>query len=598
MNKRRNHLQVIAPSDASASPGHECSRRDTELLIMDRHFPSPDRVRELLRDRIDIKKRGVGGIISVIEPAGDFTVAHGYLTHGASPKINRDTIFGVGCVSKVLTGILCAEMLERGEIRLSDPLAEYLPSDVATTGRNGVAITLEHLVTHNAGLPAWELDPFASIDRLYDFVREYVPGHDVGMYHEYSTVGFALLGLALAHRAGKTHETLIRERVCTPLGMVDTSVEVPPAALSRVAVGHDAGLAPLPPSPVVVATGGHGFHSTASDLIRLLSACVGKRTTPLDAAIRQTMSLRRTGAPGISDIAMAWHVGTVNGIDMFSHDGISTGHRAFIGIVPALGRAVAAMVNGIAPIGLTDIARHLLNPDCALLPNDFTLLRPARSAPPSLSAAASQGFDSYAGIYQLIPGVRVEVVSDDGGLQLKIGPDTQRIFPHGEGEFWLPASGPRLDGVVRFERSGECVTAMVVSDPGRTRRLTRVDEGPARVWHGRWASGSDAVALNQYLGRYKVGDYVLEIKGAGQTLSAAWIWAGQSPPTGTHALGVAGKGRPLPLVHERDHRFMVDAEDVDVSLTFETDGRSPARAVWCEIEQEVAHGARIPSMIA
>jgi CubicO group peptidase (beta-lactamase class C family) len=565
---------------------------------MNGQFLSPHRVQDLLRNRIEINKRGVGGIISVIEPAGDFAVAYGHSTHGAPAEITGDTIFGLGCVSKVLTGLLCAEMLERGEIRLSDPLAEYLPSGVATIGRNGVAITLEHLVTHRAGLPTYNQDPFAPVDRIYDFVREYVPHHDVGLYYAYSTVGFALLGLALARRTGSTHAALVRERVCLPLGMADTWVEVPQAAAPRVAVGHDAALVPVPPPPVPAATGGYGFHSTASDLARLVSACVGKKVTPLDAAIRRTMSIRRSGAPGIADVAMAWHVGTLNGVEMFSHDGVSTGHRAFVGIAPALDRAVVALVNGIAPIGLTDIARHLLNADCPLLADDFALLRPARSEPPSPQGGPSYPLDGYVGIYQLTPRVRVELLMEDAGLQLKLDNDTQRIFPHGKDEFWLPANQTRLDCLVRFERDGERVTAMIVADPASTRRLTRVDARPARVWYGRSASDAGAVALKHYLGRYRVGDYVLEIKGAGEALCAAWVWAGQNPPTGTHALTTAGRATPLPLVHERDHRFIVDADDMDVSFTFETDGSSPARAVWCQIEQEVAHGPRIPAMIA
>jgi D-alanyl-D-alanine-carboxypeptidase/D-alanyl-D-alanine-endopeptidase len=565
---------------------------------MTRVFPSRDRVRDLLHQRIDVCRRGVGGIIGVIEPEREFMVACGRSTHGESAEITADTIFGVGCVSKVLTGLLCGDMLEHGEIRLSDPLADYLPAGVSTVGRNGVAITLEHLVTHSAGLPTYELDPFAPIDLVYDFVREYVPRHDVGLYHQYSTVGFSLLGLALANRAGATHATLIRERICAPLGMVDTWVEVPPAAASRLSEGHDAALVPVPPPPVPAATGGHGFHSTASDLMRLLSACIGKSITPLDAAIQRTMSIRRTGAPGISDIAMAWHVGTSHGVEMFSHDGIATGHRAFAGIVPSLGRAVVALVNGIAPVGLTDIGRHLLNTDCPLLPTDFALLRPARSAPPSAAAVPADRLESYTGIYQLTPRARVEVVSDEEGLLLKIGAGTQRIYPLAEDEFWLPASGIRLDGMVRFERERGRVAAMVVTDPAKQRRLMRVDERPAGVWHGRWASEAGAVALDRYLGFYQFGDYVLEVKGAGPSLCAIWSWAGRRPPTGANPLGIAGNGSPRPLVYERDHRFTLDSEEIDVSLTFEMDGNSCAHAVACQIEQEVAHGVRIPAMIA
>jgi hypothetical protein len=135
---------------------------------------------------------------------------------------------------------------------------------------------------------------------------------------------------------------------------------------------------------------------------------------------------------------------------------------------------------------------------------------------------------------------------------------------------------------------------MVVADPASTRRLMRVDARPARVWHGRSASEAGAVALERYWGCYQFGNYVLEIRSADHALCAAWSWAGDGPPTGITALTTAGIGTPRALVHARDHTFIIDADDIDVSLTFDADGSSPARAVWCEIEQAVERGLRIP----
>jgi hypothetical protein len=194
---------------------------------------------------------------------------------------------------------------------------------------------------------------------------------------------------------------------------------------------------------------------------------------------------------------MAWHVGTLNGIEMFSHDGLSTGHRAFIGIAPAMGRAVVALINGIAPIGLTDIGRRLLNADYPLFADDCALLRPARSAPPTYVDSSSQSLRGYVGIYQMTPRVRVEALIQDACLVLELDGDIQRVYPQGKDEFWLPANETRLDCLVRFERVDEQVTAMVVADPASTRRLMLVGAHPARVWYGRSASEGGAIALDR-----------------------------------------------------------------------------------------------------
>jgi CubicO group peptidase (beta-lactamase class C family) len=74
-------------------------------------------------------------------PAGgdvpvDWDVALGG-ARGAGPR----TIFQIGSVTKVFTALLLADMAERGEVRLSDPAARYLPGRPAETG-------------HLPGLPA------------------------------------------------------------------------------------------------------------------------------------------------------------------------------------------------------------------------------------------------------------------------------------------------------------------------------------------------------------------------------------------------------------------------------------------------------------
>ena len=63
------------------------------------------------------------------------------------------TLFEIGSITKVFTGILLAEMAERGEVRLEQPVAELLPGDVVVPTRNGRQIRLVDLSTHSSGLP-------------------------------------------------------------------------------------------------------------------------------------------------------------------------------------------------------------------------------------------------------------------------------------------------------------------------------------------------------------------------------------------------------------------------------------------------------------
>jgi len=71
-------------------------------------------------------------VIGVLEADGTRRV----ITVGYLP-FDRRTLFEIGSITKVFTGILLAEMAERGEVRLEQPVVELLPAGVAIPSRNG-----------------------------------------------------------------------------------------------------------------------------------------------------------------------------------------------------------------------------------------------------------------------------------------------------------------------------------------------------------------------------------------------------------------------------------------------------------------------------
>ncbi|MGH9348303.1 MAG: serine hydrolase [Vicinamibacterales bacterium] len=562
---------------------------------MSRPFPSDDDIRRLLRDRIVVSRRAIGGVIGVVDSSGPRTIEYGHPAVGAASLVSSDTLFELGCVTKVLTGLVCADMIERGEMGLSDPIAGYLPPHVPGVGRNGVPVTIEHLMTHTAGLPHHAVDVYDPIERVFDLLRSHVPRHDVGTYYEYSTAGFSVLGYVLERRTGSPHASLVRDRICAPLGMKDTAVDVPRESAHRVAAGHDAGLAPIGPLTTPTVTGGYGFHSTAADLLRLLGACIGCTATPLEAAIVRSAAIRRRGAPGFEHVGMAWHISTLNGSDTISHDGNSMGHRAFVGYSRQERRGVVALLNAVAPVGVTDICRHLLNPEHPLLPNDSVLLRAPLDTPRGV-AVGPECLDRYAGVYQLTPNCCVTLTRDGDGLYMSNGRDTRQIVPLNEHEFWLPASGFRPGGVIRFERRADGRISMTVPDRGFQRTLVKIDKRFPPVWHGRLAGEDGPGDVQPYVGCYQFDEFVLEVKCAGRALWAGWTC--NASPTVGQVMTTGGTGRPHELVHEREHHFFLKSDRWDTAFVFEPGPDGRIAAVTCQMDQLRERGVRMPAMVA
>jgi CubicO group peptidase (beta-lactamase class C family) len=83
------------------------------------------------------------------------TTASAYVC--ADPKSPRPydehTAFEIGSVTKTMTAALLAEFIARGEVALSDPLANLLPLGTSVPSFNGRQITIGDIVTHTRACP-------------------------------------------------------------------------------------------------------------------------------------------------------------------------------------------------------------------------------------------------------------------------------------------------------------------------------------------------------------------------------------------------------------------------------------------------------------
>lgn len=175
-----------------------------------------------------------------------------FFAHGRGAAGNRlaaGSVLEIGSITKVFTGTLLADMAQRGEVGLDEPVATLMPASVAVPSRNGRQITLADLATHTSGLPRDPtnlapkdpVQPYAdyTVDQLYDFLAHATLTRDPGTQYEYSNVGTGLLGHAPALRAGRGYEQLVRERILDPIGMRSTAITLTPSMRGRFVPGHN-----------------------------------------------------------------------------------------------------------------------------------------------------------------------------------------------------------------------------------------------------------------------------------------------------------------------------------------------------------------------
>lgn len=146
-----------------------------------------------------------------------------------------DTIFDMASLTKVVaTTTAVMQLVERGAVRLTDPVASWVPG-FERYGKG--AITIRHLLTHVSGLrPDVDLgDPWKGYDAAIELAKDEVPQSAPGERFVYSDINFFLLGHIVAKASGLPLEKYVAERVFGPLGMADTGFLPPIERVGRIA---------------------------------------------------------------------------------------------------------------------------------------------------------------------------------------------------------------------------------------------------------------------------------------------------------------------------------------------------------------------------
>ena len=393
----------------------------------------------------------------------------------ATEALTDSTLFEIGSVTKAFTGTLLADMVLTHEVALADPVAKYLPGWTIPTYQ-GQPITLLDLATHSSGLPSLPddfapanvLDPYADYTeaRLTAFLARHQLRRAPGTQYEYSNLGMALLGHALAERAKQPYEVLLRERILAPLGMADTRIDLTPEDLPRAAAGHNEQL--LPTSdwhlPAFLAAG--ALHSTVPDLLRFAAAVRDTTRGPLAKTIAFAIVPRRP-FNATDSVGLAWHHLHVDGTDVVWHNGGTGGFRSFLGVAIATGRAVVVLNNANVP--MDGVAISLLRGQPPL-------------APPSLDpiteiALPAAALTRFVGRYEFAPNFAIEITQDDAGLSAQATAQPKlRIYPSAPTTFFLKVVKAEL----QFEvNSTGAVTGAILRQNGNSAPARKVPIPPS-----------------------------------------------------------------------------------------------------------------------
>ena len=345
-----------AGQDTHANPAHPLSRDEVTSLVSRVVLPFMKK-HPKLAITVGVLDSGTSAVLGFGQTKLD----------GGAPPDGR-TVYEIGSITKVFTSLCLERLVECGDVRLEDPVQQYLGDEVHMPVYEGKPITLLHLSTHTSGLPRMPGN-FASLTRLaavvgnpyatyspremFEFLNQYKLTRAPESRVEYSNMGAGLLGMALARREKKPYEQMVRELVCEPLGLKDTVITLNPGQQARLAQAtHQAAFL----GGIDTATanwefqecfcGAGALRSTVNDMLRFLAANLGILETPLLDSLKRTHAFRFKENETMS-MGMAWIRSPWKGFaePVIWHNGGTGGYCSFIGMTEGSRCAVALLAN-------------------------------------------------------------------------------------------------------------------------------------------------------------------------------------------------------------------------------------------------------------
>ena len=192
-------------------------------------------------DGVRRSRRAVPGAALAVARHGRLVYARGfgYADPKARTPVQPDSLFRVASVSKPITGVAVLRLVERGKVKLDDPVRKYLRvAPHLAAGKppdpRWHAVTVRHCLHHTGGWDSditpdpsgtpWEIaealgvTPPLAIDDVVRFMLGRPLDFDPGTRHVYSNFGYLLLGRVIETVSGTTYEDYVRREVLAPLG--------------------------------------------------------------------------------------------------------------------------------------------------------------------------------------------------------------------------------------------------------------------------------------------------------------------------------------------------------------------------------------------
>ncbi|WP_344875605.1 serine hydrolase domain-containing protein [Allokutzneria multivorans] len=371
----------------------------------------------------------VGAQVAVLVDDRVVDAAAGVLNAATGVPVTTEALFQIGSITKVWTATLVQELVNEGLVDLDLPIRHYLTDFRLADHVAGETVTTRHLLCHTGG---FEGDLFTDTGNNDDAVEKYVSTladarqlFPPGERFSYCNSGYVVLGRLVELLRGQTFNSVLRDRLITPLGLSDVATSVGEAIVRLPAVGHFRASPGGRNEPVRTwsltasnAPAGALLTMSARELLGFVKMHLARRD--FDAMRHPHVAVPDLGLFK-GHWGLGWALPDYGGPLVIGHTGRTAGQRAFLRVVPEAGVAVAMLSNGgdVFPV-FEKVFGHLLRELAGVV-------QPALPVPPANPLRVDA--DRITGTYRSALADNVVHVDEAGRAWLRIVMHTGQSTP-------------------------------------------------------------------------------------------------------------------------------------------------------------------------
>lgn len=455
------------------------------------------------------------GATVIVTKAGKTLLRKGYGLASVAEKrpMQADDVMRLGSVSKQFTAVSILMLMEEGKLSLSDNLQKFFP-DYPESGKK---ITVEHLLTHTAGIPNYTNKPgFVStiakdmtVDEMIASFKNDPLEFEPGSTWNYSNSGYFLLGAIIEKASGIPYAKFVEQRIFVPLGMKNTAYEGYERSKHSHAAGHAPGANGFEPSRTISMTQPYAAGSLTStvDDLAVWDAAISTGKLLKESSWKRAFTNYKLSNGKNTDYGYGWGIGELEGSAMISHGGGINGFATFALRLPKEKIYVAVLTNAESGLASSSMVASRL----AAAAMGKTI--------PEFKAIAIDGkvLDQYVGVYKIDEKNRRQFVRDGDKLIMSRtnGPTTVLQAYSTAGFFKDNTSLLRVEFVKNAQGT---VTDARVYQNGTVINHERTNEAPVKE-----AAPVEVAAevFDAYVGDYELApNFILNIRREGNRFVA------------------------------------------------------------------------------